>query len=162
MNLILICTALLVVCIATFLYSIGLFDDQVGIKLAVVTGIFSAILVIVIIKKLLTLRDQSPLVILSNEGIISKVTAVSKASGLIFWKDIIDVNLEKVGADTLVTLTVENSDHYLPLIKKKLSGMVTNGLADANGHIPISLTASELNIDAQELYNVIISFKKKA
>ncbi|MNK51359.1 hypothetical protein D3C87_702610 [compost metagenome] len=107
------------------------------------------------------LGDKSPLVIISNEGIISKVTAVSKASGLIFWEDIIDVNLEKVGADTLVTLTVKNSDHYLPLIKKKLSGMITNGLADANGNIPISLTASELSIDAQELYNVIVNFKKE-
>ena len=161
MTLILICSGLLVVFIATFLYSIGLFDGQVGTKLAVVTGIFSIILVIIIINKLLTLGDKSPLVIISNEGIISKVTAVSKASGLILWKDIVDINLEKVGADTLVTLTVKNADHYLPLIKKKLSGMVTNGLADANGNLPISLTASELSIDAQELYNVIANFKKE-
>ena len=161
MNMILICAGLLIVFIGLFLYSIGLFDGQVGTKLATVTGIFSMILVIIIFKKLFTLRDTSPLVIVSLEGIISKTTAVSKAAGLILWNDISDVNLEKVGADTLVTLTVENPEHYLPLIKKKLSKMVTNGLVTADGNLPISLTASELDTNAQELYDVIINSRKK-
>lgn len=161
MNLILICSGLLVVFIATFLYSIGLFDDHVGAKLAAVSGIFSIILAIVIFRKLLTLRDTSPLLVLSNEGIISKTTAVSKAAGLILWKDIAAVNLEKVGADTLVTLTVGNSNHYLPLIKKKLSGMITNGLSDAEGNLPISITASELTVDAEALFNMITNFRKE-
>lgn len=159
-NLILICAGVLVVTVAAFLYSIGLFDGQVGAKLAGVSGVFSIILTIIIIKKLITLSDKSPLVILSNDGIISKTTAVSKAAGLILWQDITAVNLEKVGADTLVTLTVNNAGNYLPLIKKKLSGMVTNGLADADGNIPVSLTASELTINAQELFNVITDFRK--
>lgn len=160
-NLILICSGLLIVFIATFLYSIGLFDDHVGAKLAAVSGVFSIILAIVIFRKLFTLRDRSPLVILNIDGIISKTTAVSKAAGLILWKDIADANLEKVGADTLVTLIVKNSNHYLPLIKKKLSGMITNGLADAEGNLPISLTASELEINAEELFNVITNYIKE-
>lgn len=161
LNLILICSGILIISIATFLYSIGLFDDHVGTKLAAVSGLFSIILAIIIFRKLFTLRDSAPLIILSNEGLISKTTAVSKAAGLIFWKDITDVNLEKVGADTLVTMKVKNADHYLPLIKKKLSGMITNGLADANGNLPISLTASELTIDAEELFNTITNFRKE-
>lgn len=161
MNLILICTGLLVVFIGTFLYSIGLFDGQVGAKLAAVTGIFSVILAIIIVKKLMTLQDKSPLVVLNNEGITSKTTAVSKAAGSIRWTDIIDVNLEKVGADTLVRLTVDHPEQYLPLIKKKLSSMITNGLVDPNGHLPINLTAAELDIDAAELYNVITKFRKE-
>ena len=161
MNMILICTGILVVLVAVFLYSIGLFDDHISTKLAAVTGIFSLILAIVIIRKLFSLRDSSPQIILSKEGIISKTTAVSKAAGLILWKDITDVTLEKVGADTLVTLTVDNSDHYLPLIKKKLSGMMTNGLADADGNLPISITASELNIGAEELFNTLTTFRKQ-
>lgn len=162
MNMILICAGLLIVFIATFLYSIGLFDGQVGAKLAAVTGIFSIILAIITVKKLITLQDKSPLVIITSEGITSKTTAVSKAAGQILWKDIIDVNLEKVGADTLVRLTVDRPDYYLPLIKKKLSAMVTNGLLDPNGHLPINLTAAELDIDAAELYNVITKFSKEA
>lgn len=161
MNMILIFTGLLLLFIATFLYSIGLFDGQVGAKLAAVTGIFSIILAIIIVKKLITLQDKSPLVIINDEGIISKTTAVSKAAGVIRWTDIIDVNLEKVGADTLVRLTVDHSEQYLPLIKKKLSSMVTNGLVDPNGHLPINLTAAELEIDAAELYNVISKFRKE-
>jgi len=161
MNLILICIGIFVVLVATFLYSIGLFDGQVGAKLAAVSGVFSLILAIVILKKFFTLRDKSPLVILSNEGIISRTTAVSKAAGLILWKDILAVNLEKVGADTLVTLTVNNAGNYLPLIKKKLSGMLTNGLANADGILPISLTASELDINAEELFNVITNYIKE-
>lgn len=161
LNLILICVGILVVFIAIFLYSIGLYDDQISTKLAAATGIFGIILAIVIVNKLSALRDKSPLLILSNEGIISKTTAVSKAAELILWKDIIDVNLEKVGADTLVTLTVDKPDQYLPLIKKKLSGMLTNGLTDQEGNLPISLTASELNIGAVELFTLITSFRKE-
>lgn len=161
MTMILACAGILVILIAVFLYSIGLVDDHVSTKLAAVTGIFSVILIIVIINKLFSLRDSSPLIIMNQEGIISKTTAVSKAAGLILWKDIKDVEVGKVGGDTLVTFTVTNADHYLPLIKKKLSGMMTNGLADPEGNLPISLTASELTIDAEELYNTIISFKKE-
>lgn len=160
LNLILICAGILVVLVATFLYGIGLFDGQVGAKLAAVSGVFSLILAIVILKKLFTMRDKSPLVVLSNEGIISKTTAVSKAAGMILWNDIMSVNLEKVGADTLVTMTVNNAENYLPLIKKKLSGMVTNGLANADGILPISLTASELTVDAEELFVAITDFRK--
>ncbi|MFW0718371.1 STM3941 family protein [Pedobacter sp. N23S346] len=160
-NLILICTGVLLVLVVIFLYSIGLFTNTLSAKLAAITGVFSLILAIVIVNKLLSLRDTSPLIILSNEGIIAKVTAVSKAAGLIFWKDIIDISLEKVGGDTLVTLTVDKPDHYIPIIKKKLSAMVVNGIEDANGNLPINLTASELNFDAQELFTVITSFKKE-
>ncbi|RZJ42272.1 MAG: hypothetical protein EOO19_13800 [Chryseobacterium sp.] len=160
MNLILICTGILLVLLAIFLYSIGLFDDHISTKLAAATGIFSIILIIIIITKLFSLRDQSPLVVLNDEGIISKVTAVSKAAGLILWKDITDISLEKVGADTLVILIINNPEQYLPLIKKKLSGFVTNGLTNPDGTLPISLTASELNIDAAELYSKINSFWK--
>lgn len=160
-TLILICAGILIVLIATFLYSIGLYDDHISTKLAAATGLFSLILTIIIIKKLFTLGDKSPLIVITKEGITSKVTAVSKAAGLILWKDIVDVKLEKVGADTLVVLKVDQPENYLPLIKKKLSGLITNGLVENDGILPISLTAAELNIDAQELYLKIKSFREE-
>jgi hypothetical protein len=159
--LLLIYAGIIVVLIAIFLYSIGLFDDHISVKLATITGVFVVILAIVIISKSLSMLETSPIVIFNDEGIISKTTAVSKAAGLILWKDIIGINLDKVGADILITLTVDKPQHYLPLIKKKLSGMIANGLADHNGNLLISLTASELEIDAQELITAILSFKEK-
>lgn len=162
LNLILICALILVALAGAFLYGIGFFDGHVSNKLAAATGLSSLILAIVIISKLLKLRDTSPLVILSNEGLVSKTTAVGKAAGLILWEDISDVNLEKVGADTLVTLAIDKPESYLPLVKKKLSGMVTDGMADPSGQIAISLTASELTVDAQELFNAITVFKNKS
>lgn len=158
-NLILTCTGIFIVLVVIFLYSIGIFNGEVATKLAAVSGIFGLILGIVIITKLISLTDSSPLLVLSEEGITSKVTGVSKAAGLILWKDIKDIHLEKVGGDTLVTLTVDKPENYLPIIRKKLSAMVVNGIEDAQGNLPINLTASELDIDAQNLLTVIKNYR---
>jgi len=160
-SLILICTGVLVALLIIFLYGIGIFTNTVSTKLAAISSIFGLILAIIIIKKLISLRDNSPLIILSNEGIITKVTAVSKAAGLIFWKDIIDISINKIGGDMLITLTVDNPNHYIPVIKKKLSAMVVNGIEDEQGNLPIHLTASELDPNVQELFTLITTYKSK-
>lgn len=160
-NLILMCTGIFVVLLIIFLYGMGLFTDTVSAKLIAISAIFGLILAFVIIKKIISLSDTSPLVILTREGIFSKVTPVSKAAGLILWKDIIDINLNKVGADTLVTLTVDKPDHYIPKIKQKLSAMAVSGIEDAQGNLPVNLTASELDIDAQELFTVIKTYRSE-
>lgn len=41
---------------------------------------------------------------------ISKTTTVCKTSGLILWKNGINANLEKAGADTLVTFIINMPD----------------------------------------------------
>ncbi|WP_155845844.1 hypothetical protein [Chryseobacterium gregarium] len=41
---------------------------------------------------------------------ISKTTTVRKTSGLILWKNSINTNLEKTGADTLITLIVNKQE----------------------------------------------------
>jgi len=160
-NLILICTGIFLVLIVIFLYSIGIFTDTISTKLAAISGAFSLVLGIIIIKKLISLRDTSALVILSKEGIIAKTTAVGKAAGLILWKDITDVDVHKSGGDTLVTLTIDKPENYLPIIKKKLSAMAVDGIEDAQGNLPINLTASELDFDAQELFKVITQYRKE-
>jgi hypothetical protein len=110
-NMILLCTGIFIVLVLIFLYSIGIFDGIFSAKLVAVSGVFGLILGIIIIKKLVSLRDPSPLLVLSKEGIMSTVTAVAKAAGLIRWKDITDVSINKVGGDTLVTLTVDKPEH---------------------------------------------------
>ena len=160
-NLILICIGIFLVLLVIFLYGIGMFNGIVSTKLAAVSAVFGLVLAIVIIKKLISLRDTTPLIILGKEGIITKTTAVSKAAGLILWNDIIELDINKSGGDTLVTLTIDKPEQYLPLIKKKLSAMVVDGIEDAQGNLPIHLTASELDLDAQELFEVITKYRNE-
>jgi len=143
------------------MYSIGTFDGRISTKLAAISGIFGIILAIVIAKKLFNLRDNSPLLFLSPEGITTKVTSVAKAAGLIYWEDIVNITVGKVGGDTLITLIINKPDKYIPTIKKKLSAMVVNGIEDADGNLPIHLTAAELDLTAQELFKVITTYRKE-
>ena len=159
-SLILSCSGFLLLLIALFLYSIGLFTGEISAKLAGISGVFGLILIIVIIRMLLSLKQSAPLLVLSNDGIISKTTPVSKAAGLIPWKDIIDVELQKVGWDMLIVLTVERADHYMPFIRKKLSSIALTDVHDTNGNLQIFITASELDIDAKELLTNIQNYRR--
>jgi len=82
-QLIFICLGVLIALIAVFLYSIGLFTGTVASKLAGISGVLGLILLIVIIRMLLSFNRSTPLLILSEDGIRSEVTSVSKAAGLI-------------------------------------------------------------------------------
>lgn len=123
-------------------------------------AVLGLILLIVIIKMLISLNRSAPMLILSREGISSEVTVVSKAAGLIFWKDILDISLTKAGWDTLVELNVCRSEHYMPIIKKKLSTMAVSGIQDSAGKLQIFLTASELDMDANQLLTIIQNYRK--
>jgi hypothetical protein len=158
-NLIMICSAIFVVLALIFVYSLGLFTNEVIPKGAALSGAFGLVLAIIIIRMLISLNDTAPLLVLSKEGVTSRVTAMSKAAGLILWQDIIDITLHKVGGDQLVMLVINKPDHYAPLIRKKLSKMVLDGANDENGNLLIGLTASELDPDAQELYTSIKSYQ---
>jgi hypothetical protein len=158
--LILSCSGFLLLLIVAFLYSIGLFTGEISAKLAGITGVFGLILIIVIVRMLMSLNQSAPLLTLSNDGITSKTTPVSKAAGLILWKDIIDIDLQKVGWDMLIMLTVDRADYYVPIIKKKLSSMAVSDAQDANGNLQIFITASELDIEANELITIIKDYRK--
>lgn len=159
-KLILACAGILVVLVLLFLYSIGAFGDIFSAKLAAASGLFGLILAIVITKMFISLTDKSALIILNNEGIIAKVTAVSKAAGLMRWEDIADMTLNKVGGDTLITLTIDKPEKYIPIIRKKLSKLLTDGAEDVNGNLEVHLTASALDLEAPELFTVIKNYRK--
>lgn len=150
-QLILICLGILIALVAVFLYSIGLFTGIIATKLAGVSAVLGLIVLIVVIRMLLSLNHSAPLLILSSEGIRAEVTAVSKAAGLIYWKDISDISITKAGWDTLVVLSVNKPAHYMPLIQKKLSAMALSGIQDPEGNLQIFLTASDLDMDANQL-----------
>jgi len=159
-QLIFICLGVLIALIAVFLYSIGLFTGTVASKLAAISGVLGLILLIVIIRMLFSLNRSAPLLILSEDGIRSEVTSVSKAAGLISWKDILNISITKAGWDTLVELTVARSEHYIPLIQKKLSSMAISGIQDSAGNLQIFLTASALDMNANELLATIQNYRK--
>ena len=159
-QLIFICTGALIALVAVFLFSIGLFNGIIATKLAGVSAVLGIILLIVIIRMLISLNRSVPLLTLSSEGIYSEVTAVSKAAGLISWKDILDISIKKVGWDTLVVLSVGRAAHYIPIIQKKLTAMAVSGIQDDAGNLQIFVTASELDINANELLTVIQDYRK--
>ncbi|MET4141898.1 STM3941 family protein [Pedobacter sp. UYP1] len=154
-NLLLILSGILVVLLLILLYSSGLISDIIIAKGVAFSSIGSLILAIIIIKTLISLKDKSPLIVLSPEGITAKVTAVSKAAGLIFWKDIADIQLHKVGGDTLVTLLINNPEPYAANIRKKLSAMAL----DKDQDLQIYMTASVLDINAGELFDQVIAYR---
>ncbi|WP_029284547.1 STM3941 family protein [Pedobacter sp. R20-19] len=160
-QLIFICSVILFALVAVFLYSIGLFTGIIATKLAGISAVLGLILLIMIIRMLISLNRSIPMLVLNKEGISSSVTAVSKAAGLIYWEDILHISLTKVGWDTLVELTVSKSEHYMPIIKKKLSAMAVSGIQDSAGNLQIFLTASELDMNADELFKIIQDYRKK-
>jgi hypothetical protein len=64
-----------------------------------------------------------------------------------------------MGGDTLITLVIDKSDKYIPIIRKKLSAIAVDGAKDANGNLLVYLTASELDLDAQELFAEISKYR---
>lgn len=158
--LILSCSGFLLLLVAAFLYSIGLFTGEISAKLAGISGIFSLILIIVIIRMLMSINQSAPLLTLNKDGINSKTTPVSKAAGLIPWKDIVSIDLQKVGWDMLIMLTLVRADYHMPIIKKKLSSVAVSDAKDANGNLLIFITASELDIEANELLTIIKNYRK--
>lgn len=158
-NLILTYTGILFVMILVFLYSIGIINDEVSPKGIAISSIFILIVGFLVIKMLLAMKDTTPLLILNPEGIISKVTPMSKAAGLILWEDIADMNIKEVGGDTLITLVINRPEYYTPIIRKKISAMVLKGANDDQGNLLLYLSASELDIEAAVLFDNIITFR---
>lgn len=160
-QLVLIYLGLIVMFMAILLYSTGIISDRYLPKAAVVSGIGVLILVFCLIKSLLAAKDKSPMIALKPEGILSRVTPVSKAAGLISWKDVEEMNLNKMGADVLVTLHLSNADHYKAIISKKLSKMALSDSTDENGYLMVYLTAAHIDCNAAELLDKIKTYAAK-
>lgn len=156
-NLLLILSGVLVLMLLILLYSSGLISDAIIAKGIAFSSIASVILAIIIIKTLISLKDKSPLIVLSPDGITARVTAVSKAAGLILWEDIDDIQLQKVGGDTLVALSMNKSEPYSTKIRKKLSAIAL----DKDQALHIYMTASVLDINAEELFDQVNDYRKQ-
>ncbi|RAJ29086.1 STM3941 family protein [Pedobacter cryoconitis] len=156
-NLLLILSGVLVLMLLILLYSSGVISGSIIAKGIAFSSIASVILAIIIIKTLISLKDKSPLIVLTPEGITSKVTAVSKAAGLILWEHTDDIQLHKVGGDTLVALIINNAEPYSAKIRKKLSSIALEKDQDLH----IYMTASVLDISAEELYEQVSDYRNQ-
>ncbi|SMC62612.1 hypothetical protein [Pedobacter nyackensis] len=141
------------------LYSIGLFDGEMKVKPAVFsTGAF-LIMLFLTIKCLLSLKDKSPLIEFSKEMFIGKTTPISKAVGQVDWIDVNDIQLQKMGGDTLVVVTIGNTDKYEGRISKMLWNMAFD---KPSQQLQLMYSSSEVDIEPKPLFDLFISFWESA
>ena len=157
-SLLLYASALSILIAIAFLYGIGTFDGVFKIKLSVASGAILLIMLVLIFKMLASIKDKSPLIQIDSNGFSGRTTPVAKAFGRIDWQDVTDVQLTKVGGDTLVAITIDNIAKYDGRVSKFLWKMAYD---EQNSKLNIIYSASEIEINADELYKLFLEHWKK-
>ncbi|KGE13345.1 STM3941 family protein [Sphingobacterium deserti] len=143
-------TALCVILAATAVYSVGVFDHVVKIKLAVVSCALLLIMLFMLVGSLRRLKDKSALVRINAKGISGTTTPLSKAFGEIEWGDVVDIQLQKVSGDTLVAFVIQDHPKYEKRLSKSFRSMA---FKKETNHYVIMFTASEIETDADTLFD---------
>lgn len=144
-----------IVLVAVLLYSIGLFDGEMKLKPAIFSGAALLIMLILTLKTLVNLRDKSPLIEMNEQMFMGKTTPLSKAFGRVDWVDVKDVQLQKMGGDTLVVVTVGNSDKYAGRLSKMMWNMAYD---KSTGALQLMYSAAEVDVDAKALFELFADF----
>ena len=159
LNSIFIYSGIFIVMVLILLYSTAVISNEIIPKGIAMSSAFILIIAYFLITAIAGLNDSSPLISLQAEGIISKVTPMSKAAGLMLWTDIVDLGLRDAGSDLLVTIYLRNEQDYSSRIKKSLSAIALKDAKDEQGNLVVFLTASEINVNAKELLSSIQSYR---
>ncbi len=147
----LICVILLLI----LLYCIGLFDGTLKVKPAVFSGGALLVMLILLVNSLLNLRDKSAQISLNKNHFSGKTTPMAKAFGIGNWDDVAAINLQKVGGDTLVVVTLGNASDY----KERLSSMLWKMAYDVpSQQLNIMYSTSVIGIEATELYELFMTY----
>ncbi|MDP5201978.1 STM3941 family protein [Flavobacterium sp. DG2-3] len=157
-NLLLYASGISVLLAIAFLYGIGTFDGIFKVKLSIASGAILLIMLVLTFKMLASVKDKSPLIQIDSNGFSGRTTPVAKAFGRIEWQDVTDVQLNKVGGDTLVAVTIDNITKYEGRVSKFLWKMAHD---EQNSRVNIMYSASEVDIDAKALYDLFLSYWKK-
>ena len=157
-SLLLYASAISILVAIMLLYGIGTFDGVFKIKLSIASGAILLIMLVLIFKMLAGIKDKSPLIQIDSNGFSGRTTPVAKAFGRIEWQDVTDVQLQKVGGDTLVAVTTDNVEEYDGRVSKFLWKMAYD---EQNLKLNIMYSASEIEIDADELYKLFLKYWKK-
>jgi len=80
---------------------------------------------------------------------------MAKAFGIGNWHDVTGINLQKVGGDTLVVVTLDNASNY----KDRLPSLLWKMAYDAaSQQLNIMYSASVIAIEPNELYDLFITY----
>jgi hypothetical protein len=142
-----VCIILLVV----ILYSAGIFDGVLKIKPLVFSGAAFLIMLILLLKSVMGLKDKSPLIELNKQTFYGKTTPISKSFGIVNWEDVADIQSQKTGGDTLVIVTINNPEKYEGRLSKMLWNMA---YSKETNQLTLMYSASEIDIDSNELFNL--------
>jgi hypothetical protein len=157
-NLLLYASAISILIAIMLLYGIGTFDGIIKIKLSIASGAILLIMLVLIFKILASIKDKSPLIQIDTNGFSGRTTPVAKAFGRIEWQDVTDLQLNKVGGDTLVAVTIDNIAKYDGRASKFLWKLAFD---EQNSKLNLMYSASEVNINAEELYELFLKYWKK-
>lgn len=109
-------------------------------------------------KSIVGVGNKSPLIQFDSTGFYGKTTPLSKAFGRVEWLDVTDIHLQKTGGDTLVITTVGNTDKYMGRISKLMWKMAYD---QQNSQLNLMYSASEIDIDAKQLYDLFLRYWKR-
>lgn len=140
-----------------FLYCIGTFGGELKTKPAVLSGGFLLIMLFLSFKSLASIRDKSPLIQIDTTGFTGKTTPLSKAFGRVEWSDVTDIQLDDTGGDALVITTIGDPQKHRNRLSKIMWKMAHD---EQNSELNLMYSASEIDIDAKELYNILVSYWK--
>ncbi|MEN2487330.1 STM3941 family protein [Flavobacterium sp. B11] len=157
-NLLLYAGAISTLLAIMLLYGIGTFDGVFKIKLSIVSGAILLIMLVLTFKVLAGIKDKSPLIQIDSNGFSGRTTPVAKAFGRIEWQDVTDLQLTKVGGDTLVAITIDSIAKYEAHVSKFLWKMAYD---EQNSKLNIMYSASEIEINAEELFKLFLRYWKK-
>lgn len=157
-NLLLYACAVNILLAIMLLYGIGTFDGIFKIKLSIASGAILLIMFVLSFKMLASIKDKSPLIQIDSNGFSGKTTPVAKAFGRIEWQDVTDLQLKKIGGDTLAAITIDNVSKYDGKVSKFLWKMAYD---EQNSKLNIMYSASEIEINADELYKLFLKYWKK-
>jgi hypothetical protein len=145
--------------VAVVVYSIGIFDGVVKLKPAIFSGAALLVMLYLTFNSLMGMKDKSAMMSFDTTGFLGKTTPLSKAFGRVEWNDVTNIQLQKSGGDTLVVVTVTNIEKYNGRLSKMLWKMAYDEQAQI---LTLMYSASEIDIDAKELFNLFVSFWKSS
>ncbi|PBI86756.1 hypothetical protein BSF41_32130 [Flavobacterium sp. ACN2] len=157
-NLLLYASGISILIAIMLLYGIGTFDGVFKVKLSIASGAILLIMLVLILKVLGSIKDKSPLIQIDSNGFSGRTTPLAKAFGRIEWQDVTDLQLNKVGGDTLVAVTIDNVAKYDGRASKFLWKLAFD---EQNSKLNIMYSASEIDMNEKALYDLFVSNWKK-
>ncbi|RYF26777.1 MAG: hypothetical protein EOO42_00540 [Flavobacteriales bacterium] len=138
-----------------FLYSLGFYDGNSSIKVAVISGALLLVMLYLLISSLLQLKNKNPLITLDEHSFAGTTTPLARAFGVGYWEDVKHIELVKVGGDTLVSVTLTNTSTY----QNRLSNMLYKMAHDErSGTLNIMYSSSEVSMDERQLLELFNSY----